>query len=407
MRRSLVALFGLWAAACTGDGGSPVGDDLLPGGVLGGDLEIVTVSEFELAEDVSIFPADRGDVDRLVMAHQWPDPDGFEARPLIRFSLVGADSFPDDSQIVEASLELHFQAVEEPVDLAVHRVTAAWTEEAATWERRDLGAPWTQVGGDFDPVPLAEFTIAGHGEQDSVSVDSISIPLPIDLVAGWLAADEGNEGVVLIQETPGAQVEFVSRGVGGVNPNGPRVEFVVQLAAPGLPAAEISILPEEDTFLADGGESPAGELIVAGGAEVRRLVLVPDPGRQWLTVVAALADVIPVVAVRPAGRVFPAETSRLQARLRQRGTTLLVAGDWPGSDARLGIEASEWQGLEHGHGHLAGREVVVSVAGRHGKGRTLAWTSDIGPHWLPPEFVAWKGYARLWTQALAWLCGDR
>ena len=79
------------------------------------------------------------------------------------------------------------------------------------------------------------------------------------------------------------------------------------------------------------------------GIALERLVLVPDPGRQWLTVVAALADVIPVVAVRPAGRVAPAESSRLQARLRQRGTTLLVAGEWPGSDARLGVEASEWQ----------------------------------------------------------------
>jgi uncharacterized membrane protein len=46
------------------------------------------------------------------------------------------------------------------------------------------------------------------------------------------------------------------------------------------------------------------------------------------------------------------------------------------------------------------------VAGTFGKGRSLAWTSDIGPHWLPPEFVAWKGYARLWQQALGWLCGD-
>ena len=100
------------------------------------------------------------------------------------------------------------------------------------------------------------------------------------------------------------------------------------------------------------------------GIALERLVLVPDPGRQWLTVVAALADVIPVVAVRPAGRVSPAESSRLQARLRQRGTTLLVAGEWPGSDARLGVEASQWQGLERGHGHLAEREVVVSAAGR-------------------------------------------
>ncbi len=100
------------------------------------------------------------------------------------------------------------------------------------------------------------------------------------------------------------------------------------------------------------------------GIDLERLVLVPDPGRQWLTVVAALADVIPVVAVRPAGRVSPAESSRLQARLRQRGTTLLVAGEWPGSDARLGVEASEWHGLEQGHGRLAAREVVVSTAGR-------------------------------------------
>jgi len=42
------------------------------------------------------------------------------------------------------------------------------------------------------------------------------------------------------------------------------------------------------------------------------------------------------------------------------------------------------------------------VAGSYGKGRTLAWTSDIGPHWLPPEFCAWEGYAKLWTNALTW-----
>lgn len=100
------------------------------------------------------------------------------------------------------------------------------------------------------------------------------------------------------------------------------------------------------------------------GIELDRLALVPDPGDQWLAVAAALADVIPIVAVRPGGRVSPAEASRLQARLRQRGATLLVAGAWPGSDARLGLEASEWHGIERGHGHLLDREVVVNVAGR-------------------------------------------
>jgi uncharacterized membrane protein len=47
------------------------------------------------------------------------------------------------------------------------------------------------------------------------------------------------------------------------------------------------------------------------------------------------------------------------------------------------------------------------VAGTYGKGRTLAWTSDIGPHWAPDAFVAWDGYARLWRQALDWLTATR
>ena len=42
------------------------------------------------------------------------------------------------------------------------------------------------------------------------------------------------------------------------------------------------------------------------------------------------------------------------------------------------------------------------VTGTYGKGRTLAWTSDIGPHWLPPEFCAWEGYGKLWQGALDW-----
>ena len=43
------------------------------------------------------------------------------------------------------------------------------------------------------------------------------------------------------------------------------------------------------------------------------------------------------------------------------------------------------------------------VIGRHGKGRTAAWTSDIGPHWLSPAFCEWEGYGRLWKNLLGWL----
>jgi len=40
---------------------------------------------------------------------------------------------------------------------------------------------------------------------------------------------------------------------------------------------------------------------------------------------------------------------------------------------------------------------------RYGSGRVIAWTSDIGPHWLPNDFANWEGYRRLWLQTLDWL----
>ncbi len=59
-----------------------------------------------------------------------------------------------------------------------------------------------------------------------------------------------------------------------------------------------------------------------------------------------------------------------------------------------------------------GVEVVVSVgddplivAGRHGRGRSAVFTSDCGPHWCPPPFVAWDGYAVMWAQLVAWVAG--
>jgi uncharacterized membrane protein len=43
------------------------------------------------------------------------------------------------------------------------------------------------------------------------------------------------------------------------------------------------------------------------------------------------------------------------------------------------------------------------VVGGFGGGRSLAWTSDIGPHWLPASFVEWRGYRRLWINVLGWV----
>ncbi|MBV9634770.1 MAG: cytoplasmic protein [Methylobacteriaceae bacterium] len=47
------------------------------------------------------------------------------------------------------------------------------------------------------------------------------------------------------------------------------------------------------------------------------------------------------------------------------------------------------------------------IAGTFGEGRSVAWTSDIGPHWLPATFSNWPGYATLWRNVLAWVTGGR
>lgn len=46
----------------------------------------------------------------------------------------------------------------------------------------------------------------------------------------------------------------------------------------------------------------------------------------------------------------------------------------------------------------------VLVATREvGAGRSLVWTSDIGPHWCPEDFLAWDGFAPLVGAMLRWL----
>lgn len=100
------------------------------------------------------------------------------------------------------------------------------------------------------------------------------------------------------------------------------------------------------------------------GLDLDRLVFVPDPGPRWLAVTATIAEVLPVVAVRPPARVPDAEVSRLAARLRDRGAVLLVQGRWPQAEAVIDVAAPSWSGLGDGHGYLAGRELTVTVTAR-------------------------------------------
>lgn len=42
----------------------------------------------------------------------------------------------------------------------------------------------------------------------------------------------------------------------------------------------------------------------------------------------------------------------------------------------------------------------------YGQGRTLAWMTDIGPHWLSQAFLNWDGYDALMTRMVRWIALD-
>ena len=118
------------------------------------------------------------------------------------------------------------------------------------------------------------------------------------------------------------------------------------------------------------------EAAAAAGVELRRTILVPDPGEAWLEVTAPLIDVLGVVVVAAPSEVSAKDVSRIGARLRQRGAVLISYGDWPRCDARLSLRDAQWVGLGRGHGHLQARRVTVEVQRGTAPVRT-------GQLWLP------------------------
>ncbi|GAA2907397.1 hypothetical protein Acy02nite_11740 [Actinoplanes cyaneus] len=114
------------------------------------------------------------------------------------------------------------------------------------------------------------------------------------------------------------------------------------------------------------------------GIALERLALVPDPGPDWPTVVAALIDGVDVVVTAVPGSVAGSVVSRLAARARQRGSVLMPFGAWSGADVTLQVSRGHWEGLGDGWGRLRRREVTVTANGRGAAARPRELTL-----WMP------------------------
>ena len=149
-------------------------------------------------------------------------------------------------------------------------------------------------------------------------------------------------------------------------------------------------------------EKGGGLLMVGGYFSFQGI----DGKARWRR--TAVEDTLPVTCLPYDDRVEIPEGSTAVVLKPDHPVMAGLSGEWP---LLLGVNEVEVRDRadvdvlarlpEDQGGH------PLLVTGTHGEGRTVAWTSDIGPHWLSPAFCEWEGYARLWKNILGWMTETR
>jgi uncharacterized membrane protein len=113
-------------------------------------------------------------------------------------------------------------------------------------------------------------------------------------------------------------------------------------------------------------------------------------------------DVLPVTLMRHDDRMEMPQGASPQVEDTAHPILAGVGEPWP---ALLGYNHVAAKPDAEVLARLAGDPLLV--AGSFGMGRAVAFTSDCGPHWAPPPFVEWAGYAKLWNGIVEWAAGLR
>lgn len=111
----------------------------------------------------------------------------------------------------------------------------------------------------------------------------------------------------------------------------------------------------------------------------------------------AIEEALPVTLMRTDDRVEAPQGVAPTIAAAEHPIVAGVSGEWPHLLGYNRVTAKPGATVVA----TAGDDVLIA-AGTFGKGRSVAFASDCGPHWAPPEFVEWAGYAWLWNGIANW-----
>lgn len=115
-----------------------------------------------------------------------------------------------------------------------------------------------------------------------------------------------------------------------------------------------------------------------------------------------LADVIPVQMLNHDDRVEAPEGVAPEVVVPRHPAIGDIPTNWP---VLLGYNKTSAKPGSTIIARIGGDPLLVVK--EEGKGRVLAFMSDVAPHWAPPEFMKWLHYGALWTSMVGWAARGR
>jgi uncharacterized membrane protein len=148
------------------------------------------------------------------------------------------------------------------------------------------------------------------------------------------------------------------------------------------------------TLLADFVEAGGGLVMVGGYMSFTGI-----DGRARFKM-SPLASVLPVTMLDHDDRIETPEGFHVTVDAPNHPILTDAPGDWPILLGYNRIVAKSEATVVASRG-----PDPILVAGAVGLGRSIAFASDLAPHWAPPEFLDWEHYGGLWSGIVRWAAG--